>query len=79
MTNNASGAEVWTKKLSDKSLAVGIFNRGKTNLTANLVWRDLGLSAKPAVRDLWLRLDLARSKHFSTEILPHGCVLLRVK
>jgi alpha-galactosidase len=79
VTNVVAGAEIWTKKLSDKSLAVGVFNRGKTNLTANLVWRDLGLPSKPAVRDLWLRKDLARGKNFSIEIPPHGCTLLRVK
>jgi hypothetical protein len=79
VTNVVAGAEIWTKKLSDKSLAVGVFNRGKTNLTANLIWRDLGLPAKRAIRDLWLRQDLARAKNFSTEIPPHGCTLLRVK
>jgi alpha-galactosidase len=79
MTNAVAGAEIWMKKLSDKSVAVGIFNHSPTNTTANLVWRDLGLPAKPAVRDLWLRQDLPRAKDISAEIPPHGCVLLRVK
>jgi len=78
MTNAPAGADIWMKKLADKSLAVGIFNRANTNATVNLVWKDLGLRASPAVRDLWLRKDLGRAKNFSAELPPHGCVLLKV-
>ena len=78
MTNAPAGVEVWTKKLADKSLAVGIFNRGKTTVPVNLVWKDLGLRARPVVRDLWVRKDLPKSKTFAAEIPPHGCVLLKV-
>jgi len=77
VTNNIAGAEIWIKKLADKSIALGIFNRGKTVTSVNLVWHDLGLRARPAVRDLWLRKDLRREKNFTAEIPPHGCVLLR--
>jgi hypothetical protein len=77
MTNILAGAEIWTKKLADKSLAVGIFNRGKTLASVNLAWKNLGLRERPAVRDLWLRKDLGRAKNFTAEIPPHGCVLLR--
>jgi hypothetical protein len=79
LTNGPAGAEVWTKKLADKSIAVGIFNRGNVAAPANLVWHDLGLGTRPTVRDLWLRKDLSRAKNFTAEIPPHGCVLLRVK
>ncbi len=79
LTNVLAGVEIWKKKLADKSLAVGIFNRGKDVVPVNLVWHDLGLRAKPAVRDLWLRTDLGRQKTFAAEIPPHGCVLLKVR
>jgi hypothetical protein len=78
LTNVLAGVEIWTKKLADKSLAVGIFNRSKVAVPVNLVWHDLGLRARPAIRDLWLHRDLARQKNFTAEIPPHGCVLLRV-
>jgi alpha-galactosidase len=78
LTNAPAGVEIWTKKLADQSLAVGIFNRGKAAVTVDLTWKDLGLRARPAVRDLWLRQDLGRAKQFSAEIPPHGCRLLRV-
>jgi hypothetical protein len=77
LTNVLAGAEIWTRKLADKSLAVGIFNRGKAAVPVKLVWKDLGLRAKPAVRDLWVRKDLGRVENFTAEIPPHGCVLLK--
>jgi hypothetical protein len=78
LTNVLAGAEIWTRQLADKSLAVGIFNRGKAAVTVKLVWKDLGLRAKPAVRDLWVRKDLGRAENFTAEIPLHGCVLLKV-
>lgn len=78
MTNAPVGVEIWTKKLADKSLAVGIFNRGKSAASVNLVWKELGLRASPVVRDLWVRQDLAKAKNFVAEISSHGCVLLKV-
>ena len=79
LTNVLAGAEIWTKPLADKSLAVGLFNRGKIAVPVNLVWKNLGLRDRPAVRDLWLRKDLGRAKNFTAAIPPHGCVLLRVE
>ena len=79
LTNVLVGVDIWIKKLADKSLAVGIFNRGNAAVPVNLVWHDLGLRAKPAVRDLWLRKDLGRQKNFAAELPSHGCALLRVK
>jgi hypothetical protein len=79
LTNFPAGVEIWTKRLADKSLAVGIFNRGNAAAPVNLVWRDLDLHAKPDVRDLWLRKDLGRQTNFAAELPPHGCVLLRVE
>jgi alpha-galactosidase len=78
MTNAIVGAEIWTRKLADKSVAIGIFNRGTNALPVNFAWRDLNFGSRPNVRDLWLLKDLPRAKNFSAEIPSHGCVLLRV-
>ncbi len=78
LTNALAGAEVWTRQLADKSLVVGVFNRGKTAVPVKLVWRELGLRAKPAVRDLWVRTDLKKTESFDAELPPHGSVLLKV-
>ena len=79
LTNALAGVEIWTRKLADKSVAVGIFNRGKSAVPVNLVWHDLSLRARPVVRDLWLRRDLKRQDNFQADLLPHGCVLLLLK
>ncbi len=79
MTGTNLPGEVWMKELADGSHSVGLFNRtGETN-TIHVAWRDLGLGARPAVRDLWLRQDLGRQKEFTGELPPHGCVLLKIK
>lgn len=76
---HAMNAEMWVRELADHSSVVGLFNRTDKVVTVRFDWRDEGFSARPQVRDLWLRKDLAASKFFSAGIPPHGCVLLRVK
>ena len=78
MMNGPAGVELWTKPLADQSIAVGLFNRSAAAVPVNLVWKDLGLGAKSAVRDLWLRKDLGPSENFTAELPPHGCLLLKV-
>ena len=79
LTNVVAGVEIWTRPLADKTLAVGLFNRGQTAVPVKLVWKDLGARTRPAVRDLWLRQDLGRAKNYAAELPPHGSVLLKVE
>ena len=79
MTNAPAGVEIWARKLADQSWAVGIFNRGTIVVSIDLAWRDLGLPAKPRLRDLWLRKDLDQQKNYTATLPPHGCVLLQVR
>jgi hypothetical protein len=71
-------AELWVRNLSDKSHAVGLFNRTDEPMKAELDWKQLGWK-HPRVRDLWLRKDLGEQKEFTADLPPHGCVLLKVK
>lgn len=71
--------EVWAKPLAQGSLAVGLFNRGDFDDTASINARDLALSGRYTVRDLWQRKDLgAFSGQFSAPVPAHGVVLLRL-
>ena len=72
-------AEVWVRRLADKSQAVGFFNRTDKPIAVHYEWAAAGFSAKPRVRDLWLRKDLPREKIFAAELPAHGSLLLRVK
>ena len=74
-----SGGELWLRELAGGAHAVGLFNRTNQPVKVEFAWKEIGLSARPSVRDLWLRKDLARATTFAAEILPHGCVLLRVE
>ena len=73
------GLEVWSKKLADGSLAVGLFNRGDLEDTITADWSRLGITGRYAVRDLWLRKDVGRfSDRYAASVPSHGVVLLRL-
>lgn len=71
-------AELWLRDLAGGARAIGLFNRTRQPVKVELTWKQVGLSRRPHVRDLWLRRDLGRAKSFVAELPPHGCVLLRV-
>ena len=78
MTADGNVAEMWVKPLADGSLAVGFFNGTEETASVDYRWHYLGYSSAPLVRDLWLRSDLGRQQNFTTELPPHGCVLLKI-
>ena len=68
------------RPLSDKSVAVGLFNRGEADATVEVRWTALGFQGSPAVRDLWAHKDLgAIADRFSARVPAHGVVLIKVK
>lgn len=71
--------QVWTKKLSDGSIAAGFFNTGgeKGILRVNL--EDLGLLPGACeVRDLWKRADQGTVKgEIAVELNSHGAAMFR--
>ena len=76
---------VYAKTLEDGSYAVGLFNRGNSETTAELKWGPWGTLATPdggakfMVRDIWRQKDLGNFKSkFETKIAPHGVVLVRL-
>jgi alpha-galactosidase len=71
--------KVYAKPLDDGSLAVGLFNAGVTGATVTANWRDLKLTDKQDVRDLWRQKDLGLfTDKFEATVGPHGVVLLRI-
>jgi len=59
---------------------VAFFNLNDTdNLTIKVNWKELGISGKHKVRDLWKKEDVGKfSDTFNVEIKPHGCGLYKV-
>ena len=71
--------EVWAKEMDDGSKAVGLFNRGETSATVEAKFSDLGINGRHRIRDLWRQKDLGKFRNsFSTEVQPHGVVLVRI-
>jgi alpha-galactosidase len=72
-------AEVWMRDLEDGTKAVGLFNRGEGDLTVTAAFKDLGLSGKQKVRDLWRQKDLGEHETaFEASLGRHGVSLIRL-
>ena len=70
--------EVWTRPLSDGTMAVGVFNRLPMRSEMRIKWSALKLKGPQSVRDLWLRKDLGTFKDsFGVEVPAHGCALVK--
>ena len=78
VTAAGTSPEIWTRQLASGALAVGIFNRSANPLTATVSWRDHGFVVPPNVRDLWTHKVLPGQENFTSQLPPHGCVLLQV-
>jgi alpha-galactosidase len=71
--------EVWSRPLADGSLAVGLFNRDEMEMPVSISWKELGISGKHRVRDLWRQKDLGTfDDSFTTPVPRHGTVFVRV-
>jgi alpha-galactosidase len=71
--------EVWAKPLTNGDIAVGLFAKGDSSEQISVSLRELGLSDRAALRDLWLHRDLgAVEGRIEVTANPHGVVLLRV-
>jgi hypothetical protein len=72
--------EVWVKNLKNGGKAVGLFNRGDAAQSVELDWKDVGLTGKKALRDLWSHKDLgAFDEKYAAQVPSHGAVLLLAK
>jgi alpha-galactosidase len=72
-------SEVWSRPLSDGTVAVGLFNRGERPQAVNIEWSRLGLNGPQPVRDVWRRSNLGNLNNGYSAIVPrHGAVLIKV-
>lgn len=71
--------EMWTRPLTDGTIAVGLFNRGLSAARMTATWAELGITGTQPVRDVWLRRDLpAASRELSATVPAHGTVLVKI-
>ena len=72
------GIQVWSRLLSDGSLAVGIFNLNEVSVRVDLAGTlaKIGLEDVKTVRDLWRQKDIPASAYL---IPSHGVRLIKVR
>ena len=72
------GIQVWSRLLSDGSLAVGIFNLNEVSVRVDLAGTlaKIGLGDVKTVRDLWRQKDIPASAYL---IPSHGVRLIKVR
>jgi alpha-galactosidase len=70
-------SEIWTKKLSDGSVAVGLFNRSDKPATISTPWFEIGVQGK-TYRDVWSGKESPTEAAITYAVPAHGAVLLRV-
>lgn len=71
--------EIWARPLADKNEAVGLFNRGESNLNVTLHLASVGNQHTARIRDLWEHKDLGTiTDSYTAEVPKHGVVMLKL-
>lgn len=72
-------SQIWIGQLTNGQWIVGLFNRENTAQVRAIDFAAvLGISGPAAVRDLWAHQDLGSLSSFTTNLVPHGCAILKV-
>lgn len=71
--------EVWSRPLSDGSIAVGLFNRDEMDMKVGVQWSELGIKGKQVVRDLWRQKNVGTfDNEFSATVPRHGALFVKL-
>lgn len=68
--------EVWKKPMGHGRIAIGLFNRGELAHNMSVDLRQLGVSRKARVHDVWAGADVPNRDIITTLVPKHGVVLL---
>jgi len=71
--------EVWIRDIKNNEKAVGLFNRGESEVPITLRASDINLHDIFKVRDVWARKDLGLlDKEITLPVPKHGSILLKL-
>jgi alpha-galactosidase len=75
--------QIWARKLSDGTMAVGLFNRAPVAMPVTLKFADIGLGDKPPIRFPWTHTDqggamAGNGKQVTKTVPRHGVVLMKI-
>lgn len=71
--------EVWSRPLFDGTTAVALVNSGSEAAAIKADWKDLGVTGKQPVRDLWMHTNAGTfDSSYSVVVPAHGAVVVKV-
>ena len=71
--------QVWSRELEDGTSAVGLFNLGDDEMSVIADFKDLKVSGKQTVRDLWRQKDIGTADgKYEAKVAPHGVVFVKL-
>lgn len=74
-----SVSEIFLKPLIGGAFAVGLLNLSGSERTIKVSWRELNISGKWNIRDVWLhKLTGAKSNELVVKVPSHGCKVFRL-
>jgi alpha-galactosidase len=74
-----SGEFILAKPMADGSLAIGLFNLEDKETKISVDWKQLGLTGKRVVHDVWRQKDIGHAEGgYETVVKPHGVALVRL-
>jgi len=72
--------EVWSKPLSGSAVAVGVFNRSKSDASMTLKLSDVSMASASKITDLWTGKPVTAKDGQITATVPmHGVLMLRIE
>jgi alpha-galactosidase len=71
--------EVWSKPLMHGGIAIALFNRGELAHPVSANLKELGVSRKGHLRDVWADKDVSYADTLTATVPKHGVVLLLVR
>jgi len=71
--------EVWSRPLSDGTTAVALVNSSSDPSAIQADWKDIGVTGKQPVRDLWLHKNAGIFEGSYSVVVPaHGVVVVKI-
>jgi alpha-galactosidase len=74
--------QVWSRPLSDGSVAVGLFNRAPVDTPVTVKFADIGITGPATVRFPWTHQDLtgltSAAREYTATVPRHSAVLMKI-
>ena len=76
---NNGQLQIWSKPLTDGSVAVALFNRSEKDYEITVNFADIKMAAKSKVRDIWNNKDYKNVKDkYTSKVKAHEAVILKI-